>query len=671
MCKCKIGFVLLPIIFGLAFTAHADSQSDRNDADIAQMSVQELMSIDIPTVNGACKFEQRVTDAPSSVTVINAAEIKKYGYRTLADILKAVRGFYVSYDRNYQYLGVRGFSRPGDLNSRVLLLIDGHRINDNIYNTAPIGTELPLDIALIERVEIIRGPSSSLYGTSAFFAVINILTREGKNLKGSEAEVSFATENTYSARLTNGTKLSNGLEYLVSGSRYQSSGQKGLYYSAYDNPATNFGVADHGDDDQNYGVYSKFSFKNWTATGAYLSREKLIPTGSYSVVFNNDQNKSVDAHGYLDVKYEHKLDVSSTLAVKASYDDYLYRGEYIYHVAPGDLLGRNKDSAKGQWVGVEMTYTGRLFEQHMLCLGGEEQYNIRQQQRNYNETPYLVALDDDHTSNRYAVYMQDEYSVLSNLLLTAGIRYDRYSLVGGSVNPRLALIYKPVEKSIFKVLYGSAFRAPNVYEMYYADGATTKGNPDLKPEKIKTAELVYEQYIGEYWRTSIGGFLSRIDDLITQKTDIDGYLVFTNADHVESRGLEAELEGKWPSGFQGRLSYTLQRAVDRETNEVLSNMPPHLMKLNFLVPLYHKDLFAGLDVQYTGPRKTLSGGSAGGYTTVNLSLFSQNIFSGAELTATISNIFNNEYDDPGAGEHLQDVIRQDGRRAGVRFLYRF
>ena len=89
-------------------------------------------------------------------------KFKRYGYRTLADILRSVRGFYVTNDRNYSYLGVRGFSRPGDYNARILLLVDGHRLNDNIFGAALIGTEFPLDVDLIERVEIIRGPSSSL-----------------------------------------------------------------------------------------------------------------------------------------------------------------------------------------------------------------------------------------------------------------------------------------------------------------------------------------------------------------------------------------------------------------------------------------------------------------------------------------------------------------------------
>jgi iron complex outermembrane receptor protein len=115
-----------------------------------------------------------VTEAPSSVTIVTSEDIRRYGYRTLAELLRSVRGFYTSYDRSYTSLGVRGFGQPGDYNSRILLLLDGHRLNDNIYDSAMLGTEFILDIDLIERVEISRGPGSSLYGNNAFFAVVKL-----------------------------------------------------------------------------------------------------------------------------------------------------------------------------------------------------------------------------------------------------------------------------------------------------------------------------------------------------------------------------------------------------------------------------------------------------------------------------------------------------------------
>jgi outer membrane receptor for ferrienterochelin and colicin len=158
-------YPLIWIFVILFFTfISAISWANQGTEDLTELSIEDLMKVKIETVS---KFEQRMVDAPASVSIITNEEIKKYGYRNLADLLKGVRGLFVTYDRAYNYLGMRGFNRPGDYNMRFLLLIDGHRVNDSIYDTAAVGNDLPLDIDLVDRVEIIRGPGSTLYGANA------------------------------------------------------------------------------------------------------------------------------------------------------------------------------------------------------------------------------------------------------------------------------------------------------------------------------------------------------------------------------------------------------------------------------------------------------------------------------------------------------------------------
>ena len=192
------------------------------------------MRIEVQRVFGASERLQPVTEAPSSVTIVTAREIARYGYRTLADILRSVRGFYVSDDRNYSYVGVRGFSRPGDYSTRVLVLVNGHRVNDAVYDQAPVGSDLGLDVAMFERVEIIRGPASSLYGTSAFFAVVNIITRNGASLNGVAVDVDAGTLGTGMARVSGGKRLANGVDFALSGTMERSEGDTRLYFPAFD-----------------------------------------------------------------------------------------------------------------------------------------------------------------------------------------------------------------------------------------------------------------------------------------------------------------------------------------------------------------------------------------------------------------------------------------------------
>jgi iron complex outermembrane receptor protein len=180
-------------------STRARAQKKDETPDVIDMSLEELMALDIDSVSGVSGFKQKVTEAPASVTIITAEEIQRYGYRTLADILRNVRGFYVSNDRNYSYLGVRGYGLPGDYNSRITLLIDGHRLNDNIFDAALIGTEFPLDVDLIDHVEVIRGPNSSLYIASAFLGVINVVTKRGRDLQKVSVAGDVASYGTYRA----------------------------------------------------------------------------------------------------------------------------------------------------------------------------------------------------------------------------------------------------------------------------------------------------------------------------------------------------------------------------------------------------------------------------------------------------------------------------------------
>lgn len=131
------------------------------------------------------------------------------------------------------------------------------------------------------------------------------------------------------------------------------------------------------------------------------------------------------------------------------------------------------------------------------------------------------------------------------------MRHDDYDTIGGTTNPRLALIYDFSEKSTVKLLYGEAFRVPSAYELYYHDGGETqKANPELEPETIKTYEIVWEQYLGKHFRTTASGYYYTIEGLISQRiAPEDDLLVFNNIEEIEAKGIEVELEGKWASGL--------------------------------------------------------------------------------------------------------------------------
>jgi outer membrane receptor for ferrienterochelin and colicins len=389
-----------------------------------------------------------------------------------------------------------------------------------------------------------------------------------------------------------------------------------------------------------------------------VSREKVIPTGSYDAVFNAPQNRTTDAASYLHLSYEKRFDEDRAIKASLYYNRYSYEGKYLFDNPP---VAINRDSAEGRWWGGEARFTERFFRTHKVTAGIEYRDNGRQEQQNYDEQPFALYLSDRRSSHVYAAYLQDEYTIVQNLILNAGVRYDHYDNFGGTTNPRIGLIYSPFAGTTIKAVFGQAFRAPNAYELYYGDGnVTQKPNPGLRPERITTYELILDRYFRNY-RFSVAGFYYRTKDLITLTTDpIDNLLVFRNIATDESKGAEANLEGQWRNGIRARFGYTIQRArnVDRET--MLSASPQHLVKFNTKIPIFGEKLSSGLELQYTSWQRTPDGDRTGGFLLCNLTLLSRDLVKGVELSGTLYNLLDKKYSNPASGEHRQRAIEQDG-----------
>ncbi len=247
-----------------------------------------------------------------------------------------MRGFYITYDRNYSWVGVRGFGRLGDYNIRVLVLVDGHRINDNIFGEAYLGSEFLVDVDLIERVEIIRGPSSSLYGADAFFAVINVITRKPPQLKGLEFSFTPASFGTYQGRASYGGQF-KGIDMLLSGSFYDSQGQT-LFFPQFDSPATNNGFTRNTDYENSRHILATVSFRGFTLQGLFSARDKGAPTGYFGTVFNDPRTQNFDYHQYFDLSYQHSISAADIRYRSAR------RINHSGHVLfPGKLVGQRNE----------------------------------------------------------------------------------------------------------------------------------------------------------------------------------------------------------------------------------------------------------------------------------------------------------------------------------------
>ena len=283
----------------------AQAAAPEDEDGLFDMSLEDLMTVEIDTVYSASKHLQKVSEAPSSVTIITADEIRKYGYRTLAEVLRSVPGFYVNNDRNYDYLGVRGFRRPGDYDTRTLLLVDGHRFNENIGDSPVFGMQLVVDVDLIERVEIVRGPGSSLYGSNALLAVVNVITKDGKTLDGLEVSGEVGSFDTQKGRISYGNVFDNGLNLLVSATKGDGDGPQ-LYFEEFDDPATADGLVKN-DDSDFHNLFLRASFGDFGLIAAHTAAEKGIPTAPWGTVFGDRRTRVYDDTTLLGLSYEREI----------------------------------------------------------------------------------------------------------------------------------------------------------------------------------------------------------------------------------------------------------------------------------------------------------------------------------------------------------------------------
>jgi iron complex outermembrane receptor protein len=626
----------------------------QNAADLSNLSLEDLMNVRVERVFGASRRVQPTTEAPSSVTIITAEDIARHGYRTLADVLRSVRGLFVTDDRNYTYVGARGFARPGDYNSRVLLLVDGHRINDSIYDQAPVGRELGLDPLTFQRVEIIRGPASALYGTSAFFAVINITTKRGADLNGVLVRGGVGNLGRAKFSGTAGRRFTNGVDVAFSAGMENLDGYDSLYFSEFDSPESNNGVARDLDEESVRMVQGRVSVRDLTITGAFGRRERTVPTAAFDTAFNAPGFATIDERAFVDAAFDREWQ-GTRYALRGYVDTYRYDGTYPYET--DGSLTFSTDYGHGTWWGVEARASRPLRGRQTLTAGLEFRDYARQAQGEAFEDDPAFDWDADGATRVFAAYAQDEVRLMDYFLVSVGGRYDAYSGFD-RFSPRASVVINPAPTRAVKYLFGSAFRAPNAYEFDYL----TQGirNTELRAETIATNEIVWEEYTGEWLRTSVSAYWSDASNLLSLVSDEEGVLSYVNAGRVRARGLELEAETR-RDGVQIAGNYAWQRAVDRDTEEELTNSPRHLAKvrMSVLAPTTEDATFS-VELLAMSRRITVARESVDGHVTANVH-YTHPLTRELAVVGSMRNVFDVHYLDPASEEHRQGGIPQDGR----------
>lgn len=629
----------------------------------APAPLEELMGMKM--IKAASRFEQLAQEAPAAVSVLTSSDIRAHGWRNLGDALASLPGLYVTDDRNYTYLGARGFLRPGDYNSRFLLTVDGVRSNDALYDQASLGNDALVDIDLVQRIEFIPGAGSAMYGSSALFGVINVVTRSGDTLSGPRASVRFGSRGERRMRASYGWHDQRGADVLMSASVLTQDGE------TLDHPA--FGAVRGRDGEQARQFLVKGSIGGWSFSANQVHRTKQLPNGAYGSL-PALPNQTMDARAVAQLGYTRALGPGMALSLQANWGRTDYVGDYYYANSMDDAAApaHDVDGGHARWYGLGAHLTVTRFEGHKILLGAEADRDARRDQFNFYTAPYVSMLDERRSANRRGVFVEDELRLGERILINASLRHDQHSTGAHSNSPRLAVLYRTSDRGTLKLIHGKAFRVPNAYEMYYhVDGEGGQlANPDLQPERIATNEAVFEQSLGADSHARLSLFTYDMHDLIAQQADAaSGLLVFRNIERARARGLEASIEHIFASNARVRASYTWQRAVDGDGRALVAS-PRHLARINASLPLPTLRSRLGGELQCMSSRLT-AGAQVGGYCVSNLTLSSTRLVPGAELSAGVFNLTDRRYADPAGPAFVQDALQRQRRSAYARIAYGF
>jgi outer membrane receptor for ferrienterochelin and colicins len=572
-----------------------------------------------PQVSGATKELVAAAEAPASITVITAEEITAFGYTTLADALAGVRGVFASDDRIYRSVGIRGFSPPGDYTNRLLILVDGHAINEVLTGQGYVGREFDVDLGNVERIEVARGPGGVLYGTGALFGVVNVVTRRPPPGVHASGGVQGGTLGLGSARVTAAARGPR-YEVAASGALLHQVGQRRYPWDDPAPGATGAAAPEAMLADAETARHAELRARAGPVTLAagINERRKDVPTGAFATR-PEPGNTYRDLRAFVELRAARALG-RAQLSARAAYDESRFSGHYRLLPDPaGGFRPDLQDNFTARWLTGELRLELPPFLRQRLTVGAEAQ------------SQFLLDLGSPSLAAQRAAggirelvlsgYANDELAVGDRLRVGLGVRLDHYGdSFGTTLNPRLAIIARPYTGGNSKLLLGRAFRAPSSYERFYNDGGVTQRQAgSLVPESTLSAEAEHAHTVGGEMVLAGSLFGYQLDDLIVLAAaaggDVGQVLAYRNQ-AARVRGLGAEVELRWEPqpGILVAAAMTLARVRTAraepgapDADRAFPNAPQALASLRWLYPLIPERLRLGSELLLDSGRRTRAG----------------------------------------------------------------
>ncbi len=700
--------MLLFLVSGFQCVHSSPNVSDNEPDDFFELSPEELANIPIAIASGSAQPASR---AAAVATVITADKIKSMGATQLHQVLETVPGLHVSldpltYDYIYSMRGIRNNS-----GSQTLLLINGTRLSTPFLGSRTLGFQMPVE--QIQRIEIIRGPGSAVYGADAFAGVINIITKRANDIDGTNVGGRVGNWDSQSGWAQHGGNWA-GWDVAASFQYQHTNGDDDRIVKS----DTQTGI------DQVLGTQASLApgsynsrFQSWTAqlglqrkyvdmnVWAWKSNDKGLGAGIADAL---DPRGSLNSENYLADLRLSSEDTFQNLQLEAHLS-YLYSNFQSYLKAfpdntrlpigsdgnidfinplsvvdfPDGVIGA--PDRREQIPSIELTGIYDGFNNHKFRISSGYRYETIKTNSNQNfgpgvidgtqpivtgdltnvtGTPFVYLKNTDRSI--WSLSLQHEWSIADDWLLTWGGRYDYYSDFGHTVNPRVGLSWAVNDQLTTKLLYGRAFRAPSFAEQGNINNPVLLGNPDLDPETINTLELAFNYVPLSNLRTGLNVYWYHISDLIQPVPDTGGTTVTVqNASDQQGYGLELEWDWQIIDQLGVNGNYAWQHSQQKRSNQHIhvAGVPEHqiyfALNWNFLPHWLLQN-----QVNWVGGRSRAEGDNRSDlddYALVDLTLQRKNLFKHLNVSASVRNVFNNRDAREPGGAGLIDDIPLNGR----------
>ncbi len=576
------------------------------------------------SMRAASGFEQSVSRSPAVGTVITAQDIEAMGARTLDEALRAVPGLHVQYSPStYMPIYVmRGMYTPG--NPEVLMMINGLPVK-SLENGAPGLAWVQIPVQNIARIEVIRGPGSALYGADAFAGVIDIITKTADGLEGSELGVRVGGFDTQQVWALHGQQEGD-WEMAFSLDYFRTDGQE----APFERPAQQAALPPLLDlRAQGISLRSDVRYQRWQLRTAYQTREDLGHGGVDLLGLYDPSSHLDEARLEVDLSYNNSdghpdWDITARASVQENrfklYFNLFYPGlETLY---PAGVVIDTALRERHSRFEFNSLYSG--VERHLWRFGaGFMQADMSEVQSRSNQgidrngqmilpgSPVQELSDSpaaflpETQRDNYYLFAQDTWRLADTWELTSGLRYDHYSDVGSTFNPRLALVWQASQNLTGKLLYGRAFRAPSYRELYMNNNRFIQGNPDLQPEIVDTGELALDWQASSTLHLAFNLFYYRARDKIDFLDSANNVAIANNANRWRGFGTEFELRWKLSPRAALLFNYAWAEAENQDRNESIEIYPHHQAYLRhdwLLMPNWYLDT----QLRWTADRRIVS-----------------------------------------------------------------